>query len=108
MRKYQEEKDRLKREAMLRDPAKAFLVSDERSGHNRFRNKIEKQFRTFFNISTRLLQRCAILYQRIAAYYLHCHSRQPDTEILYGLEEAAHHSPFAQSTCYLIEQYNGQ
>ena len=29
MRKYQEEKDRLKREAMLRDPAKAFLVSDE-------------------------------------------------------------------------------
>ena len=62
----------------------------------------------FFNISTRLLQLCAILYQRIAAYYLHCHSRQPDTEILYGLEEAAHHSPVAQSTCYLIEQYNGQ
>ena len=62
----------------------------------------------FFNISTRLLQLCAILYQRIAAYYLHCHSRQPDTEILYGLEETAHHSPFAQSTCHLIEQYNGQ
>ncbi len=29
MRKYQEEKDELEREAMLRDPAKAFLVSDE-------------------------------------------------------------------------------
>ena len=29
MKKYQEEKDELEREAMLRDPAKAFLVSDE-------------------------------------------------------------------------------
>ena len=29
MKKYQEEKDELERQAMLRDPAKAFLVSDE-------------------------------------------------------------------------------
>ena len=29
MKRYQEEKDELEREAMLRDPAKAFLVSDE-------------------------------------------------------------------------------
>ncbi len=57
-----------------------------------------------FDNSARLLQRCAILYQRISACHLQCHSRQTDTEILYGPEEAAHHGPFAQSTCYLIEQ----
>ena len=32
------------------------------------------------------------------------HPRNADTEILYSPEEAAHHGPFSQSTCYLIEK----
>lgn len=40
------------------------------------------------------LQRCTVSDQYISAYYLHCHSRQADAEILYSLEETANHGPF--------------
>ena len=69
MKKYQEEKDELEREAMLRDPAKAFLVSDEEFDKKIYElgEKIRGWFRELLEL---FFQAASLLIDTLRTFFL--------------------------------------